>query len=232
MATWLTLAGIVIQCLGAAVVVIPGSRSLWHEALNPVRKFIEQTRRLMVGFLRRLIRKAPPPVAHGRSVTDTASPTDSVRAGISYAPMADHLSDAEKIAILDRRTQAINTDLGHLANQTSERIDAQDRRLNDLEGEFRAYAGEQAVQDRKQAIRQLQWQAVGLIFVAFGSLLQAWGSLLSLDHIPGSTGPAVSESHANDLAHGHRRSPVAGQATGGLYHPGPPAAAIVAAIPN
>jgi len=230
LARWLSIIGIGLQLLGAVCVAIPGGRSLWREALfDPIRAFIWRTWQRLTAALRG--RR----VAQVRGATDIAVDTDSVRAGRSFAPLADDLSDAAKIAELDRRIQAIITDTGRLANQMSDRIEAQERRLSDLSREFSAYAGEQAAQDRKRAVRQLQVQAIGLFFVTIGSFLQAAGSLLPSENNSASTSAAASESRPSQAinpTHGFKHSPVAGQATGGLYHPGLPVGAIVAAIPN
>lgn len=235
MAHWLTVIGTVLQFLGAAV-VIPGSRSLWRDALfNPTRAIIGRAWRWLSGFLRRLVGKARPQVVQVRGATDVAFGTDSARVTRGFAPLADDMSDAEKIAALERQIRAVVTDTGNFANHMLDRMEAEERRHSDLSRELRAYAGEQAVEDRKRAVRQLQVQALGLFFIAIGSFLQAVGSLLPSDSNPASTGPIASESrpsHANNPAYGSTHSPVAGQATGGLYHPGLPVGAIVAAILN
>jgi hypothetical protein len=73
-------------------------------------------------------------------------------------------------------------------------MEAQEWRHSALSRELRAYAGEQAVKDRKRAVRQLRVQAFELFFIAIGSFLQAVGSLLPSERNPASTGPIASES--------------------------------------
>lgn len=189
MARLFTLVGIVLQLLGAACVVVSGSRAFWRQALfDPARAFIGWAWRRLTDPVLRWIGKARPRVAQARGATDVAFATDSARGSRDFAPLAADLSDADKITELDRRIQEINADTGRLANQLIERIEARDRRHNDLAREFRSYAGEQVVQDRQRAIRELRVQALGLFLVTVGSCFQAVGSLLPSENNPTSTG--------------------------------------------
>jgi hypothetical protein len=189
LARLLSLIGIGLQLLGAACVAGSGFRSLGRQALfDPTRAVIGRTWRRLTDPLLRWIGKAPPRVAQVRAATDVAFAIDSARVSRGFAPLADDLSDADKIAELDRRIQEITADTGRLASQLIERVEAQDRQQKDSSREFHGYAGEQAVQDRERAVRELRVQALGLFLVTAGSCLQAVGSLLPSENNLTSTG--------------------------------------------
>jgi hypothetical protein len=72
-----------------------------------------------------------------------------------------------------------------LAGQLIARLEALDRRQDDSLRELHGYAGDQAKQDRKRAVRELRVQTLGLFLVAAGWCLRVVALLLPPDAASG-----------------------------------------------
>ena len=188
----LNLAGLVLQ-LGGSVVAALGLLAIWREAAGPGDRFlasvtlpVSRTRRRLtaaaLGWLRRRgwVRTPPPRVAQGRGTADVAFSTDSARASAGHAPLADDLSDADKIAVLDQRTRAIAEWVGRTDSQLFARLEAQGPRHTELQQRIDRDAAEQAAQARKRDKRDARRGVWGLIAVGVGTLLQLVALLIPL----------------------------------------------------
>jgi hypothetical protein len=180
MGTFLTVAGVLLQLIGALVALRGLIKT--HDAFadKSVRTLtgeaMERRRAWLAAFMRRLLRRRQN-VVIGVGAAEMVSMMGRARAVVTWGPLTTDTTDA--LRELDRRTRDLSTRIDQLDVRVEENDDAGKAALKELRSDLENTAQQANEAVRSAAIEGLVGEAVGLVLVIIGGILQAGGALIT-----------------------------------------------------
>lgn len=179
MGTFLTVGGVALQLLGAFVALRGLIKTHDAFAEKSVREIagegLVRWRARVATQLRRLLRR-PRPVVIGVGAMETMLMTAKARAVVTWGALPKTTSAA--LAEIDRRLRTLSTRIDGLGVQVEDMDEAHQTAMKSLRADLEAATNDANRQVRHAAIEGLVGEAVGLMLVITGGVLQAWGALI------------------------------------------------------
>jgi hypothetical protein len=179
MGTLLTVAGVAIQLVGA-VVALRGLITT-HDAYADKRirtLAAERVQRWRVRTVRTINRVLGRPQNVTVGVAGAIATAGSLRARaiVTWGPLPKKTADA--LAEIDRRLRDLQRRIDSIDERTADAEQARTADMKALRTDLEQAAKDANQQVRHAAIEGLMGEAVGLMLVIVGGVLQAWGALI------------------------------------------------------
>jgi hypothetical protein len=179
MGTVLTVAGVVLQLVGALVALRGLIKTHDAYAEKSIRtlsgEMAERWRARSSDYVARILRRPRNRVIGVGSAMLGVSGFRA-RAIVTWGPLTTDTADA--LRELDRRTRDLSNRMDSLDERVADNDDAAKAALKELRSDLEGAAQQADVAVRSAAIEGLMGEAVGLMLVIVGGILQAWGALI------------------------------------------------------
>lgn len=180
--TALSLVGLAVQLLGAVVAIWGLIKTHDAYADKTIRAMLaerlDRATQRVSRSLDRLLRRPVRPVSVSGSITMDATLSANV-SGYGLVTISPDMSPEDAIAELDRRTQRLFERVADLDQSTKQSLQEQAEALRAMRAELEAADHEADIRIRQAAIEGLMTEAVGLVFVIVGGLIQGIGTYVA-----------------------------------------------------
>jgi hypothetical protein len=179
MATFLTVAGVLLQLVGAVVALrglITTHDAYAEKSIRTLTgELVGRWRVRTVRVINRVLRR-PQNVVVGVGGVAIGIGSMRARAIVTWGPLPKKTADA--LAEIDRRLRDHQRRIDSMDERTADAEEAQAAALKQLRSDLEQAAKDANQQVRQAAIEGLMGEAVGLMLVIIGGIVQAWGALI------------------------------------------------------